>query len=129
MPKIQSYVPAKTYKRMEAIIEELHQDGALRHEANISSLTARLVDMGLILYELQNKKNDDNEESEPQDGTKSFEVEDFLRETLKGSLKTELYSQIVLQLLLYPEMVKAVGDYEFIKEQIQKTAEDITRKL
>lgn len=123
MPKIQSYVPAKTYKKMEAILDDLHQDGALRHEANISSLAARLIDMGLMLYEVQNKKAEEGEGEHTRNG--DFDTEVFLRETLKGSFKSELYSQIFLQILLNPEMVKHAGDYETIKKQIHKAAEDM----
>lgn len=127
MPKIQSYVPAKTYKKMEEILDGLHQDGALRHEANISSLAARLIDLGLILYELQNKKDEDGEGAASEKG--ETDIETLLRENLKGSFKSELYSQIFLQLLLNPDMVKQAGDYESIKKQIHKAAEEMTEKF
>lgn len=127
MPKIQSYVPAKTYKKMEAILDVLHQDGALRHEANLSSLAARLIDMGLMLYEVQNKKTEEGEGENT--GSGDFDTEVFLRETLKGSFKSELYSQIFLQILLNPEMAKRAGDYETLKEQIHKAAEDMVNKF
>lgn len=123
MPKIQSYVPAKTYKKMEAILDGLHQDGALRHEANISSLAARLIDMGLMLYEVQNKKDEEGEGENTGNG--DFDAEVFLRETLKGSFKSELYSQIFLQILLNPEMAKKAGDFETIKQQIHQAAENM----
>lgn len=127
MPKIQSYVPAKTYKKMEEILDGLHQDGALRHEANISSIAAKLIDMGLILWEAQNKKKDETDG----EGGKGSDVDSelFVRESLKGSYKIELYSQIFLQILLNPEMAKQAGDYESLKKQIHKAAEEMAEKL
>ncbi|HAV8936362.1 TPA: hypothetical protein NNA44_004380 [Escherichia coli] len=127
MPKIQSYVPATTYKKMEIIIEEMRTDGALRHEANMSSLVARLINLGLILYEAQKKSEGGTGEDEAVDGGRKFEVEDFVRENFKGTLKVELYSQILLQLMLYPDIT--VGSYEDIKQTIHNTAEEIVSKL
>lgn len=124
MPRIQSHVPSVNYKKMESIIEELINDGATRSEANISSIAAKLIDMGLILWEAQNKpKDEDGEGSVSEKGEPDIEA--LLRENLKGSFKSELYSQIFLQFLLNPDMTKQAGDYESIKRQIHKAAEEM----
>lgn len=127
MPRVQSYIPSGNYKKMEDIIDEMRNDGATRGEANMSSVVAKLIDMGLILYEAQKNSEGGDGEGEAVDGNGKFSIEDFVRDNLKGTLKVELYAQVMLQLMLYPGM--SVGNYEDIKQQINSTAEEYVSKL
>lgn len=115
MPKIQSYVSSTVYRKMSDIIDNLLKDGAERHEANISALAAKLIDMGMILYELQNK------ESEPvaNDGEQDGDNATLVIETLKRAMKAEMYSRLTLQLTLDENLKNKVGSYDDIKLSIE----------
>ncbi|WP_061770897.1 relaxosome protein TraM [Serratia symbiotica] len=56
MPRAQVYISKNTYKRIRLIVNEKKDDGADRTEANISSVAAMLLDIGLRVYEFQRKK-------------------------------------------------------------------------
>lgn len=100
---------------MSDIIDNLLKDGAERHEANISALAAKLIDMGIILYELQNK------ESEPaaNDGEQEGDNATLVIETLKRAMKAEMYARLTLQLTLDENLKNKVGSYDDIKQSIE----------
>lgn len=116
MPKIQSYVSSTVYRKMSDIIDNLLKDGAERHEANISALAAKLIDMGMILYELQNKESDPG----AGDGGQASDSETLILETLKRSMKAELYARLNIQLTLDESLKSRVGSYDDIKQSIEK---------
>lgn len=122
MPRIQSFVPSGNYKKMEDIIDELIKDGATRSEANISSIAAKLIDMGLILWEAQNKK-DGNDDAGDEELSTACLADESLKEILKGIYRTELFAQTVLQLVMDPSQVVGAGSYKEIKNKIHQNAD------
>ncbi|HDX8940535.1 TPA: hypothetical protein RQN91_005501 [Klebsiella michiganensis] len=121
MPKIQSYVTSENFDKMQIIIDEMIKDGATRSEANISLLSAKLINMGLILWEAQNKSIDENHVDS--------EVPDFNELILKSSYRTEFYAQAILQLILEPSRNDKTLNLEKIQEMINKNAESQMAKL
>lgn len=119
MPRIQSFIPSGNYKKMEDIIDELHKDGATRSEVNMSSIAAKLIDMGLILWEAKNKSKDEQEtgRDETSDGN------DYFREILKYAMKAEAYSRMNLQIRINPELITEDVSYEGIKKAIEENAD------
>lgn len=114
MPRIQSHIPSVNYKKMESIIEELIKDGATRSEANISSIAAKLIDMGLILWEAQNKPKE-----EAQEGAEVSDGVDHFREILKHTMMAEAYSRMNLQIRMNPELLTKEVSYEGLKKSIE----------
>jgi hypothetical protein len=114
MPRIQSHIPSVNYKKMESIIEELINDGATRSEANISSIAAKLIDMGLILWEAQNKPKE-----EAQEGAEVSDGVDHFREILKHTMMAEAYSRMNLQIRMNPELLTKEVSYEGLKKSIE----------
>lgn len=122
MPRIQSFVPSGNYKKIEDIVNDLLLDGATRSEANISSVAAKLIDMGLILWEAQNKKSSGDEDSGVENGNNNDECES-LKEIRKGVHRTEALAQALLQFVIDPSQLTPEVDYYAIKEQIQENAD------
>lgn len=125
MPRIQSFIPSVNYKKMENIIDELHKDGATRSEANVSSIAAKLIDMGLILWEAQNKSKDEKETGEGE----GADDNDFFREILKYAMKAESYSRMNLQLRINPELITEDVSYEGIKKAIEENADSVVKGM
>ena len=129
MPRVQSYIPSANYKKMEDIIDELLKDGATRSEANISSLTAKLIDLGLILYEVQNKKEASSGADAEDGGNVDASADTFLKENMTVSVRTELYAQVILQILLDPSVINEAESYKQIKSQIKTNAERLCKGI
>lgn len=121
MPKIQSYVTSENFEKMQEIIDGMIKDGATRSEANISLISARLINMGLILWEAQNKSIDES--------YAGSEEPDFNELILKSSYRTEFYSQAILQLILDPSRNDKTLNLEKIQEIINKNAESQMAKI
>lgn len=122
MPRIQSFVPSGNYKKIEDIVNDLVQDGATRSEANISSVAAKLIDMGLILWEAQNKKSSGDEDIGVENGNNNDERESLI-EIRKGIHRTEAFAQTLLQFVIDPSKLTSKVNYYAIKEQIQENAD------
>lgn len=129
MPRVQSYIPSANYKKMEDIIDELLKDGATCSEANISSLTAKLIDLGLILYEVQNKKEASSGADAEDGGTVDASADTLLKENMTVSVRTELYAQVILQILLDPSVINEAESYKQIKSQIKTNAEILCKGI
>lgn len=129
MPRVQSYIPSANYKKMEDIIDELLKDGATRSEANISSLTAKLIDLGLILYEVQNKKEASSGADAEDGGNVDASADTLLKENMTVSVRTELYAQVILQILLDPSVINEAESYKQIKSQIKTNAERLCKGI
>lgn len=127
MPKIQSYIPSQTYNKMTDIIDSLIQDGADRYEVNLSSLAAKLIDMGMVMYELQNKTVDNQDEQNNHE--ESILLEDLRLETLRSALRAELYSQGILQIAFVPEARSGSEGYDRYCETVQEQVEEILRRF
>lgn len=129
MPRVQSYIPSANYKKMEDIIDELLKDGATRSEANISSLTAKLIDLGLILYEVQNKKEASSGADAEDGGNVDASADTLLKENMTVSVRTELYAQVILQILLDLSVINEAESYKQIKSQIKTNAERLCKGI
>lgn len=125
MPRIQSYVPSSAYKRMEEIIEELSKDGADRSEANISSLVARLVEMGLILWDAKNK--DESEQINEQVGDDINSL--HMKEILIRAMRAESFSRMNLQISLMPDLTKSEMNYKQVKAVIEQNVDEAVELL
>lgn len=124
MPRAQVYISKNTYKRIQLIVNEKKDDGADRTEANISSVAAMLLDIGLRVYEFQRKKElgGDLEDIDDKYDNGIPEPVEFNKMLMENVLKTACASTILLQMVGNINEVKEMElfNYDDIKERINK---------
>lgn len=126
MPRAQVYITQNNYKRIQAIVNAKKEDGADRTEANVSSVSAMLLDIGLRVYEFQQKK----EQEEEIESTENFDVltdSTVLNKVLlENILKTSYASTILLQMVGNINEVKGVEsfNYDNVKLQIREKVDN-----
>lgn len=126
MPRAQVYITQNNYKRIQAIVDAKKEDGADRTEANVSSVAAMLLDIGLRVYEFQQKK----EQEEEIESTENFDVltdSTVLNKVLlENILKTSYASTILLQMVGNINEVKGVEsfNYDNVKLQIREKVDN-----
>lgn len=117
------YVSTKNYKRIQAIAEAKREDGADRNETSISAICSMLLEVGLRIYEYQQKKEqEDNVESEGghDELINSMELNKVL---LENVIKTSYATTTLLQMvgsINEVKNVKSFNSYENIKTQIRE---------
>ncbi|MBF1996543.1 hypothetical protein HW114_14300 [Serratia symbiotica] len=128
MPRAQVYISKNTYKRIQLIVNEKKDDGADRTEANISSVAAMLLDIGLRVYEFQRKKElgGDLEDIDGKYDNGIPEPEGFNKMLMDNVLKTACASTILLQMVGNINEVKEMGlfNYDDMKERIKEKTND-----
>lgn len=133
MPRAQVYITQNNYKRIQSIVDAKKEDGADRTEANVSSVAAMLLDIGLRVYEFQQKKEqeegvDGGREGNEDDNLGSIEINKVIMENI---LKTSYASTILLQMIGSIDEVKNIGSFSFenIKSQIREKTNDELNKI
>ncbi|WP_261653646.1 relaxosome protein TraM [Erwinia mallotivora] len=125
MPRAQVYITQNNYKRIQSIVDAKKEDGADRNEANVSSVAAMLLDIGLRVYEFQQKKEQEEIEStEDCDVLKDSAV--LNKVLLENILKTSYASTILLQMVGNINEVKGVESFSYdnIKLQIREKVDN-----
>lgn len=133
MPRAQVYITQNNYKRIQSIVDAKKEDGADRTEANVSSVAAMLLDIGLRVYEFQQKKEqeegvDGGGEGNGDDNLGSIEINKVIMENI---LKTSYASTILLQMIGSIDEVKNIESFSFenIKSQIREKANEELNKI
>lgn len=128
MPRAQVYITQNNYKRIQAIVDAKKEDGADRTEANVSSVAAMLLDIGLRVYEFQQKKEQEEGvegggEGNGDDNLGSIEINKVIMENI---LKTSYASTILLQMVGNINEVKGVEsfNYDNVKLQIREKVDN-----
>ncbi|EFL92645.1 TraM conjugal transfer protein [Candidatus Regiella insecticola LSR1] len=85
MPKIQVFVSKAILENINTIVIDKRNDGAKEHEANTSNTASMLIELGLKVYELQQKKTDSN-----------FNQTEFNKVILENVVKTSFICQKLL---------------------------------
>jgi hypothetical protein len=125
MPRAQVYITQNNYKRIQDIVDAKKDDGADRTEANISSVAAMLLDVGLRVYEFQQKKEQDDaslNENSGDDGGMP-EQRELNKIMLENVLKASYASTIILQMMGVFDEVKRVDAFNFmnVREEIKNS--------
>ncbi|MGK0706698.1 relaxosome protein TraM [Yokenella regensburgei] len=128
MPRAQVYITQNNYKRIQAIVDAKKEDGADRTEANVSSVAAMLLDIGLRVFEFQQKKEqeegiDGGGEGNGDDNLGSIEINKVIMENI---LKTSYASTILLQMIGNVDEVKNIESFNF--ENIKSLIGEKTNK-
>ncbi|WP_191939587.1 relaxosome protein TraM (plasmid) [Pantoea agglomerans] len=133
MPRAQVYITQNNYKRIQAIVDAKKEDGADRTEANVSSVAAMLLDIGLRVYEFQQKKELEEGIGEGEENYDSSVVDSiaFNKILMENILKTSYASTILLQMVGSFEEMKETGlfNYDNVKKQIREKAGDELSKI
>jgi hypothetical protein len=125
MPRAQVYITQNNYKRIQDIVDAKKDDGADRTEANISSVAAMLLDVGLRVYEFQQKKEQEDaslNENSGDDGGMP-EQRELNKIMLENVLKASYASTIILQMMGVFDEVKRVDAFNFmnVREEIKNS--------
>lgn len=122
MPRAQVYITQNNYKRIQSIVDAKKEDGADRTEANVSSVAAMLLDIGLRVYEFQQKKEQEEEIESAGDGDILTDSAVLNKVLLENILKTSYASTILLQMVGNINEVKGIEffNYDNVKLQIRE---------
>ncbi|TNL00786.1 hypothetical protein CYD30_28600 [Kosakonia cowanii] len=126
MPRAQVYITQNNYKRIQAIVDAKKEDGADRTEANVSSVAAMLLDIGLRVYEFQQKKEQEEEIENAEGCNVLTDSAIFNKVLLEHMLKASYASTILLQMVGNINEVKGIESFNFdkvkllIREQVDK---------
>lgn len=122
MPRAQVYITQNNYKRIQSIVDAKKEDGADRTEANVSSVAAMLLDIGLRVYEFQQKKEQEEEIESAGDGNVLTDSAVLNKVLLENILKTSYASTILLQMVGSINEVKGIEffNYDNVKLQIRE---------
>jgi len=126
MPRAQVYITQNNYKRIQAIVDAKKEDGADRTEANVSSVSAMLLDIGLRVYEFQQKREQEEEIESTEDFDVLTDSTVLNKVLLENILKTSYASTILLQMVGNINEVKGVEsfNYDNIKLQIREKVDN-----
>jgi len=131
MPRAQVYITQNNYKRIQSIVDAKKEDGADRTEANISSVAAMLLDIGLRVYEFQQKKEQEGEVDITQENDDLPDPLMFNKILLENILKASYASTTLLQMIENLDEVKNRDSfsYENVKVQIRDKIDDQLTKV
>lgn len=131
MPRAQVYITQNNYKRIQSIVDAKKEDGADRTEANVSSVAAMLLDIGLRVYEFQQKKEQEGEIDSIQENNDLPDPLMFNKVLLENILKASYASTTLLQMIGNLDEVKNIDsfNYENVKVQIRDKIDSQLTKI
>lgn len=110
MPRHHVYMKQKTLDGIRRLVDERKNEGAGTSEANISSVAAELLEVGLRVTEQIRKKE---KEQENNDGL--TDEERYQRRLLEECVKSRLASQEILRLLFDITEIKSDSRNDYIR--------------
>ncbi|HEI6740019.1 TPA: relaxosome protein TraM [Yersinia enterocolitica] len=131
MPRAQVYITQNNYKRIQSIVDAKKEDGADRTEANVSSVAAMLLDIGLRVYEFQQKEEQEGEIGKPEDNKNFSDMINFNKILLENILKASYASTTLLQMIGELEEIKNINvfSYDNVRAQIRDKVDDQLTKI
>lgn len=117
MPRHHVYMKQKTLDGIRRLVDERKNEGAGTSEANISSVAAELLEVGLRVTEQIRKKE---KEQENNDGL--TDDERYQRRLLEECIKSRLASQEVLRLIFSIPEIKddTRNDFSRLKDSLKQ---------
>lgn len=117
MPRHHVYMKQKTLDGIRRLVDERKNEGAGTSEANISSVAAELLEVGLRVTEQIRKKE---KEQENNDGL--TDEERYQRRLLEECIKSRLASQEVLRLIFSIPEIKddTRNDFTRLKDSLKQ---------
>lgn len=124
MPRIHIYASQKTIDGINELVDEGHANGATLAEVNKSSVAAELLEIGLRVKHMKNKKETETESPE----------DIYRKELFSECVKSRLASQQILKLMFDLHDIKSDSrnNYDklvdWLKNQTDTRVDSITGK-
>ncbi|KGT87125.1 hypothetical protein NG99_24055 [Erwinia typographi] len=121
MPRQHIYLSQKAIDEIRRIVDERQAEGASSSEANISSVTSELIDIGLRVVMMRDKEKDNSKNSEYL----------YRKAVLEESVKARMVSQEMLRIIFNLEDVKSDSRYNYsgliedLKQRIEKRVNNV----
>lgn len=124
MPRHHVYMKQKTLDGIRRLVDERKNEGAGTSEANISSVAAELLEVGLRVSEQLRKKE---KEQENNDGL--TDEERYNRRLLEECVKSRLAAQEVLRLIFSIAEIKddSRNDFSRLKDALKQDVLEIMK--
>lgn len=122
MPRAQVYITKANLEKIKSIVIQERNHGADRNEANLSSVAAMLLNIGLQVYEFKHKNEVNGDCDESENGSKTKQIVMFNKTLMENVLKTSYASAIILQMIGELNEIKKINSFSFpdIKLKIRK---------
>ncbi|HDS4948411.1 TPA: relaxosome protein TraM [Klebsiella aerogenes] len=118
MPRQHIYLAQKAIDEIRRIVDERQAEGATQAEANISSVTSELIDIGLRVVMMRNKKTDSNQNPEYL----------YRKALLEESVKSRMVSQELLKMISSMGEVKNDPHFNYSK-MVESLKQDIEKRV
>lgn len=121
MPRQHIYLAQKAIDEIRRIVDERQAEGASSSEANISSITSELIDIGLRVVMMRDKEKDNSQNPEYL----------YKKAVLEESVKARMVSQELLRIIFNLEDVKSDSRYNYsgliedLKQRIEKRVNNV----
>lgn len=121
MPRQHIYLAQKAIDEIRRIVDERQAEGASPAEANISSVTSELIDIGLRVVMMRNKEKDNAQNPEYL----------YKKAVLEESVKARMVSQELLKIIYGLDDIKNDSRYNYsntiedLKQSIEKRVSSI----
>jgi TraM protein, DNA-binding len=102
MPRLQTFVSARTEKEIVNIVSAKKSEGARTEESNISSVTAMLVELGLKVYQLQQTKEEGG-----------FNQTEFNKTLLENIVMSNVINKNLFAINSYNSEIQGMDKYEY----------------
>lgn len=115
MPRIQTFVSNQVREEIEALVTERRQEGAMEHDATVSSVTSMLIELGLRVYRIQREKKEGG-----------FNQMEYNKIMLDNMARVRAMCSEIMKMGALSHEVISNGNFdnEVIKRSIAKFAED-----
>jgi len=116
MPRVQAFLSETSIKHINNIVEARLNEGASVKEANVSSITAMLIDLGFRVYQYRQENNDD-----------IFNQNDFNRTLLENVIAARIQTaKIIAAMKLLPDLN---GNEAFNILKVKSDTERVTQEV
>jgi len=125
MPRAQIYITKANLEKIRSIVNHERNHGVDENEANLSSVAAMLLNLGLQVYEFQQRKKQNGENDQPENDD-AKKVAMFNRILMENVLKTSYASAAILQMVGELDELKNKNSYGFhdLKSMIRRKTEN-----
>ncbi|KAA5971657.1 conjugal transfer relaxosome DNA-binding protein TraM [Pantoea sp. M_9] len=120
MPRVQAFLSETSIKHINNIVEARLNEGASVKEANVSSITAMLIELGLRVYQYRQENKDD-----------IFNQTDFNRTLLENAIAARIQTaKIIAALKLLPDLNRNEAfDILKVKSDTERSTQEVIKRF
>lgn len=118
MPRVQAFLSETSIKHINNIVEARLNEGASVKEANVSSITAMLIELGLRVYQYRQENNDD-----------IFNQTNFNRTLLENAIAARIQTaKIIAAMKLLPDLNRNEAfDILKVKSDTERATQEVIK--